>query len=466
MMNDRNLTAILGRCLEKIATGETAANCLARYPEHAAELAPLLASAAEAALLRNYRLDETARLRMRRRILQAEAVRNERLARRWWQSGLFALPRAAAIALVLVLSVLLTTGVVAASQPGDAAYGVRITVERVPALLARQPESRARAELGIAERRLADLDRTMSSQEETLDERTLTALLASVAQVETLAPALPEATRTELAARLTEQARQLTQWAQQAPREGDAAALQIAARRTLQAGEELGQRGRPPAGLPDAPQATPTARSRTNERSTPAAGPTVTPTQHANRLRTGQPSATGQPTRTAQPARTATPEPEPPVPAHRASVTPQGPGPEATPEGPGPEATPQGPGPEATPQGPGPEATPQGPGPEATPQGPGPEATPQGPGPEATPQGPGPEATPQGPGPEATPQGPGPEATPECPSIDGTPVCPGPDATPQGPEGTGTPQGPGQDATPQGPGPDVTPPGPRPGGVG
>ncbi len=429
-MKDRDLTTILSRCLDRLAAGETVASCLASHPEHASELAPLLASASEATLLHDYWLDETARLRMRRRILQAEAARSERAARRWWQGGLFAPARVAAAGLAVLLCVALTTGVIAASGPGDAAYGVRTAIERVPALLAPQPESRARAELGIAARRLADLDRTMSSQEQELDARTLAALLASVEQVAALAPDLPEATRTELAARLAEQARQLTQWAQQAQGEADAAALQIAARRTEQAGAELGQQGRPPAGPPDAAGATPTTRPPVGAQHTPTAGPTVTPRQ---------------------PTRTATTEPEPPVPAHRASATPQVPGPDATPQGPGPEATPQGPGPEATPQGPGPDATPQGPGPDATPQGPGPDATPQGPGPDATPQ-----------GPEPPPHGPEETVMPECPSIDGTPVCPGPEATPQGPEGTGTPEGPGPDATPQGPGPEATPQGPGP----
>ena len=84
---------------------------------------------------------------------------------------------------------------VAASRPGDLAYGVRVAVERAPALLARGSESRARAELGIAARRLADLDRTMSSQEQALDERTVAALLASVEQAADLAASLPEAVR-------------------------------------------------------------------------------------------------------------------------------------------------------------------------------------------------------------------------------------------------------------------------------
>ena len=57
-------------------------------------------------------------------------------------------------------------GMVAASGPGDLAYGLRIAAERIPARLAPSAETRARAELGIANRRLADLDRTMRSQDQ------------------------------------------------------------------------------------------------------------------------------------------------------------------------------------------------------------------------------------------------------------------------------------------------------------
>ena len=46
-MDEKRLADILNRCLEEIAAGETIGACLARYPEHAAELGPLLAMAGE-----------------------------------------------------------------------------------------------------------------------------------------------------------------------------------------------------------------------------------------------------------------------------------------------------------------------------------------------------------------------------------------------------------------------------------
>ena len=102
-------------------------------------------------------------------------------------------------------------GMVAASGPGDLAYGLRIAAERIPARLTPSAEARARAELGIASRRLADLDRTMRSQDQELDERTVSALLVSVEAAAEMATSLSEPVRTEVAARVAEQAELLGQ---------------------------------------------------------------------------------------------------------------------------------------------------------------------------------------------------------------------------------------------------------------
>ena len=372
-MNDKELTHILGRCLDQIATGKTVSACLAEHPEDAAELAPLLAMAGELGALRDYRLSEAARQRARVRLLRAEADRNNQGAARGWQPGAFAASRLAAGLIVVLFCVLLTTGMVAASQPGDLAYGVRVVVERAPAWLARGPASRARAELGIAARRLADLDRTMSSQEQHLDQRTVAALLASAERAAALAASLPVAEQAEISARLAEQARRIAQLGQLSRSIQSGAALPAAAERVQRAAEHA----RPPTPPPDAQPAG------------PAAGPTRTSAQGAHRTPTAERTPASGSHATQQPTSR---------PAHIA--TPLGPGPGATAPHPGPSVTPAGPGPSATPQGPGPSATAPHPGPSVTPAGPGPSATPQGPGP-------GPEATPAGPRSDPTSPGPG-----------------------------------------------------------
>ena len=41
-MSDSNFDNALNDCLERLAAGETVAECLARHPQHVDELAPLL----------------------------------------------------------------------------------------------------------------------------------------------------------------------------------------------------------------------------------------------------------------------------------------------------------------------------------------------------------------------------------------------------------------------------------------
>jgi hypothetical protein len=388
-MNDKELTTILGRCLDQIASGETVSACLAEHPEHAAELGPLLVMAQELGALRDYPLSAAARQRTRLRLLRAEAARNEQHGARWWQPGAFAVSRLAAGLIVVMLCVLVTTGMVVASQPGDLAYGVRVAVERAPALLARGEENRTRTELGIAARRFADLDRTMSSREQRLDKRTVAALMASTQRAAALAVSLPEAEQAEISARIAEQARRIAQLGQISRNAQDGAVLQETAERMLRVAERV-RAGVPPSGAePGGSGVGLTQTPPQDDRLTPTAEHTPAPAS----------SATKQPT--LWPAHAATPlGPDPGATALHLgpSVTPVGPGPSATPPAPASTVTPLGAGPSATPQGPKPSATALGPGPSPTPPGPGPNATAPEPAPAATAEGPGPDQTSPGPG--------------------------------------------------------------------
>ena len=424
-MNEQSFSRILGRCLDRIAADEQAGVCLADYPEHAAELAPLLAAAAEMGVLPSYRISDAGRQRMRTQILNAEIVRNQqRASSRWhWPALAFGVPRLATGFIVALLCVVVTSAAVAASQPGDLAYGVRVAAERVPALLTGEPQARARAELGIAERRLGDLHRTRQGQ--AVDERAVAALLNSVDDLTGLAAGLPDAERAEVAARLQKQAQHLARLGDIAGSDGNRASLQGAALQVRLAAERIW----PPTPQPGEP---------------PPAGPTATatPAASATPLPTGLVPGKGGPTR--WPVGSHTPLPSnTPVPGGPASsATPKGPGPNGTAQGHSASATPKGLAASATPQRPGPSGTAQGPGSSATPQGRGASSTPQGPGPIATQQGPGASATPQGPGPSATPQGRDPNSTAEGPGPSAMSQEPGPNATPQGPGPGSTPGGP------------------------
>ena len=385
-MSDKELTSILGRCLGQIAAGETVSACLAGYPEHAAELAPLLAMARELETLGGHTLSEAARQRTRTKLRQAETTRRSRRTAPWWRPGSLLAPRAAAGLVAALFCVILTTGLVAASQPGDPAYGVRVAVERAPALLAGGANERARAELGIASRRLADLDRSMSSQQQALDGRAVSALLASAETAAEIAAGRPEAEQVVIAALLAEQADALAQLGRAARQPKDAEALLLASERTHRAAERA-SRGVP---MPDPQPAGslhgPTASATAGPHGTPA--PEHTPSPYPKATETASPTpaqAIASPTR----------------------ITPSSPGPSATAPSASPRATSPGPGPNATSPGPGPRATSPGPAANAPPSAPGPSATSASSGPRATSPGPGANATPSDPGASATSPGPG-----------------------------------------------------------
>ena len=238
-MNEKRLAGILNRCLDEIAAGEAVEACLAQYPEYAAELRPLLAMAGELGMLSQYHVSDAARVHAKMQLRRAGAARRDQRARSQGRLrlGLFLTPRAAAGLAAILLCVLLTVGTVAASGPGDLAYGLRIAAERIPARLTPSAEARARAELGLATRRLADLDRTMRSQDQALDERTISALLADLEMAAEMATSLPEPERVEIAARIAEQAQRVTQLIGSARNAQQAEALQAASGRAYRAAE-------------------------------------------------------------------------------------------------------------------------------------------------------------------------------------------------------------------------------------
>ena len=398
-MNDKGMTNILGRCLEEIAAGETPAACLARYPEHAAELAPLLAMAGELGTLGQYQVSDAARVRAKAQLRRAaSAQRDQRSAPQGWlRPGSYLMPRVAAGLAFTLICVLLMAGIVAASGPGDLAYGLRIAAERIPARLSPNPETRARAELGIASRRLADLDRTMRSQDQELDERTVSALLVSVEAAAEMATTLSEPVRAGVAARVADQAELLQQLKRLAHRAQEAGALEAASERAYRAAERAGGGPISPTPRPVEPLHEPTKRS------------SETPHGALTPARTPFPGSPATATASPTPAPSTSPSRATPGGAERQQATPQA-RPTATAGRNTPQATPLGPGPTATSRGPGPAATSPGPRPTATAPGPGPDPTSPGPGPVATSPGPDPAATSPGPGP--TSPDPGPDSPP------------------------------------------------------
>ena len=283
---------------------------------------------------------------------------------------------AAGLAFTLIC-VLLMAGIVAASGPGDLAYGLRIAAEQIPARLTPGAEARARAELKIASHRLAELDRTMSSQDQALDERTVSALVADVEMAAETAASLPELERIEIAARIAERAQD----------NHPTCGVQRAVHSTPK-----------PFGLPPcAPIAPPNASGQgrchlhhrrpdysANRQEPPPRRRTAPQRPSGRRHRTLLPP---RPRRLRlrlrlRPPAIAQHRTMPAISRRRLSARPTATAgrstPEATPSGRGPTATAPRPGLTATSPGSGPVATPSGPGPAATSPGPGPESPPGG----------------------------------------------------------------------------------------
>lgn len=210
-----NLTTITDDCLARLAHGESVADCLARYPEAAEQLAPMLSAAVQLAAFSQARLNDGQRLRAKvtlREELAAQRAQHGRSKHALGITGwarLRVAPLSAMVAVLLFVTVAFST--VAASQPGDLAYPVRVAVERAPALVQPSPARRAAAELAAADRRLTDLAR-----DEAGDPVAVGALLRSDQAAVERAAALGEAERGDVAARVTAHAEALQRLANQA----------------------------------------------------------------------------------------------------------------------------------------------------------------------------------------------------------------------------------------------------------
>ncbi|HLV37725.1 MAG TPA: DUF5667 domain-containing protein [Spirillospora sp.] len=137
-MSDSSYEIILDECLDAVLAGErTISDCLAQYPEHAAELKPALQMGLLVARLKKPELDagqvDALEMRLRGQMLAAQRPAQSRT----WAAALGKL--AAMVALALLLTLGAGGGVVAASAnslPGDPLYGVKRLWETIVLALA------------------------------------------------------------------------------------------------------------------------------------------------------------------------------------------------------------------------------------------------------------------------------------------------------------------------------------------
>jgi len=151
---------ILDECLERLIQGESVEECLARYPEQAAELEPLLRVALMAKEASSVEprpeLKAAARHRFQSAVSDMGHRRQRRgFALRWrWRWAM-------AIAVVLLLFVAGGSTVAASndSLPGDLLYPVKTGVEQVRMWLATTDTGKAKLHAQFANRRIEEIIR-------------------------------------------------------------------------------------------------------------------------------------------------------------------------------------------------------------------------------------------------------------------------------------------------------------------
>jgi hypothetical protein len=157
---DAQLEAKLIECLDALAQGESFETILARYPQDAAELRPMLETAARLSTL-HMMPSEAAKMQSRQKFMaQADLLR-----RTSPHKTMSFLPRFATgfIAAVLVAAVL-GTGAVAASGsalPGDPLYGLKRTVEDVQLNTASSPAARQELQQEFEQRRIDETNKLL-----------------------------------------------------------------------------------------------------------------------------------------------------------------------------------------------------------------------------------------------------------------------------------------------------------------
>jgi len=152
---------MLDQCLERLRQGESLEQCLARYPEQAAELAPLLRVAmasqkASSAVKPRPECKARARSEIRSQLRGRERKPEPKKAGfAGW------MPRwAVAVASVILIFLVAGTGTVAAStssMPDDTLYPVKLATEQVRLGLSRGDIKKARVNVGLADRRVKEI---------------------------------------------------------------------------------------------------------------------------------------------------------------------------------------------------------------------------------------------------------------------------------------------------------------------
>lgn len=153
---------ILNECIDRVLQGESVEQCLARHPEQATELGPLLrtAVAARQASAVEPRPEFKAQVRYQ---VHSRAAAIGRVPAQKGMPFWGWVPRwVVVVAMVFLVVLLAGSGTVAASSdtvPGDTLYPVKTATERVRVFFASSDVAKAKLEAGFAGRRVEEMAR-------------------------------------------------------------------------------------------------------------------------------------------------------------------------------------------------------------------------------------------------------------------------------------------------------------------
>ncbi len=151
-MTGPDLESAFNDCVEALRAGKSLEECLGRYPEHRADLEPLLGVVAEVWSVPRPALSPAAARIGEARLRRAVAGRRRPLYR---QAGLGWLT-AAAVLLLVLLGLGSTVAAAQGSTDGPLS-GLRVAAERLQLTIARSPAEQADIQLAGVERRLDSL---------------------------------------------------------------------------------------------------------------------------------------------------------------------------------------------------------------------------------------------------------------------------------------------------------------------
>lgn len=158
----KGLEEILNICLERITVkGDSIEQCLENYPEHTAELEPLLRAAlsiraASSAIKPRPEFKGVAKYRLLSAIEAGGKKRTERSIPLWRWQRRWAVALATILILVLIGGSTVTAS--ASSLPGDVLYPVKTATEKVQGFFTFGSEAKASFHMKLAQRRLNELE--------------------------------------------------------------------------------------------------------------------------------------------------------------------------------------------------------------------------------------------------------------------------------------------------------------------